>query len=80
MQLIIELINKKIDYVNGITTCSDLAFFKVTSRMFQDSAPARNSSILLSFSVLLFSSKLVPPKSRTPLPSGDSAIAISYRP
>ena len=76
MQLIIELTNTKKDYVNGITTCLYLAFFKVTFRIFQESAPARSSSILFSkkFSVLS------PPKSRTPLPSGDSAIALSYRP
>ena len=63
-------------HVNGITTWPYLPFFKVTFRTFQESAPALSSSILFSgpFSVLL------PPKSRTPLPSGDSAIALEYRP
>ena len=48
MQLITELINEKLDYVNGITTCRPLVFFKVTFRMFHESAPARSSNILLS--------------------------------
>ena len=63
----------KKDYVNGITTCPCRPFCKVTFRMFQESAPARSSSILFSPQF----SELHPPKSRTPLPSGDSAIALS---
>ena len=68
MQLITELINEKLDYVNGITTCRYLLFSKVTFRVFHESAPARSSNILFWWNT-------DPPNSRTPLPSGDSAIA-----
>ena len=73
----IELINEKRlwIYFNGITTWLYLLFFKETSKMFQEVAPARNSNIL--FSLLLW--ELSPPKRITPLPSGDSAITLFFR-
>ena len=76
MQLIIEQWKNRLwIYVNGITTWLYLLFFKETSKMFQEVAPARNSNIL--FSLLLW--ELSPPKRITPLPSGDSAITLFFR-
>ena len=59
------------EFLNGITTWFFLSFSKVISKMFHELAPARSSNILSS------QSPLSPPNSKTPLPSGDSAIALS---
>ena len=63
------------DYINGITTWSFLAYFKETSTRFQDSPPVHNSNIVFE----LLHAPQSPPKSTTPLPSGNSAIAVFHR-
>ena len=69
---IIGLLNINISYCKGITTWLLLGFSKVIFKIFHELAPARSSNILSSYSF----SSLYPPNSKTPLPSGDSAIAL----
>ena len=50
--------------------------------MFHELAPARSSNIvsdMLACKSKEFPSEICPPKSKTPLPSGDSTIALLYR-
>ena len=70
-----NVFHRKALYCKGMTTWTNLWNFNLLFKIFHELAPACSSNILS-----LWPSESEPPNSKTPLPLGVSAIALSLRP